>query len=93
MHLKHEFMLEFMHKFLVPGRRAYGDAHHLWALTFKPASCPPPLPSPIILKLSLDMWEVCATLEYGVRYVVLTAVSAKMMVVCDVTSCGVAVRY
>lgn len=52
-----------------------------------------PLPSPRILRLSLDMWEVCATLEYGVRYVVLTAVSAKMMVVCDVTSCGVAVRY
>ena len=51
------------------------------------------LPSPRILKLSLDMWEVCATLEYGVRYVVLTAVSAKMMVVCDVTSCDVAVRY
>jgi len=49
------------------------------------------LPSPRILRLSLDVWEVCATLEYGVRYVVLTAVSAKLMVVCDMTPCGVAV--
>ena len=52
-----------------------------------------PSPSPRILRLSLHMWEVCATLEYGSRYLILTAVSDKMMVVCDVTSCGVAVRY
>jgi hypothetical protein len=52
-----------------------------------------PLLSPRILRLSLDPWEVCSTLEYGLKYVVLTAVSAKMMAVCDVTSCGVAVTY
>ena len=44
------------------------------------------LPEPSILRLFLDIWKVCAPLEF----VVLTSVSFKMMVVCDVTSCGMA---
>jgi hypothetical protein len=38
---REELMLEFMHTFLVPGRRGYGDALYLSALTLKLASCPP----------------------------------------------------